>query len=44
MKCVKKSRKILRVGNEEAAELVSKEGYEYTSKSEWKRFRDGEDE
>lgn len=42
MKCVKLvNGNIVRVSNGDAAELVKKRKGEYTSKSEYKRFREG---
>lgn len=37
MKCVKKHGKIKRVNDEVAEELVNDKGWEYCSKSEWKK-------
>ncbi len=37
MKCVKKNKKIIRVSNEKAKQLVANDGYTYTDKDSWKR-------
>ena len=37
MKCVKNSRGIIRVPDDEAAKLVKESEYSYTSKTEWKK-------
>ena len=39
MKCVKKDKKIIRVSNEKAKDLVANSGYTYTDKDSWKRLK-----
>lgn len=36
MKCVKKNKEMFRVDNNQAENMVNKQGYQYCSKMEWK--------